>query len=194
MDLLIKGNIKMGDNVYLFNLPPVLTCTPTDWCLRGMNGKPRCYALRNNFLFKTVKKGAKVRYELSKQDNFIDLMAEEINKKEVEYFRFHSSGDFYNESYVRKVIAIAERCPGTLFRTTTRRRDLTDVIQELDSVPNFIVRESLDHERQTPQMGLLFAALASLPVSKNAYNCLEDCAKCKYHCWHQRENMSFAES
>ena len=35
-------------------------------------------------------------------------MVEEINRKEVEYFRFHASGDFYNESYVRKVIAIAK--------------------------------------------------------------------------------------
>ena len=41
-----------------------------------------------------------------------------------------------------------------MFRTTTRRRDLADVIKELDAVPNFIVRESLDHERQTPGLGL----------------------------------------
>ena len=194
MELLIKGNLKMGQNVYLFNLSPVLTCTPSDWCLHGLNGKPRCYALRNNFLFPTVKKGATARYRLSQQDDFIDAMVEEINRKEVEYFRFHASGDFYNESYVRKVIAIAKRCPDTLFRTTTRRRDLADVIKELDAVPNFIVRESLDHERQTPRIGLKVAALDLLPVSKDAYKCLEDCAKCNYHCWHHRENMSFAES
>lgn len=193
MDLLIKGNIKMGPDVYLFNLPPVLTCTPTDWCLHGKDGKPRCYALRNNFLFPTVKKGAAARYKLSNQDDFIDSMVEEISKNQVEYFRFHSSGDFYSEGYVRKVIAIAERCPDTLFRTTTRRRDLADVIKELNAVPNFIVRESLDHERQTPKMGLPVAALASLPAAKSAYACKDDCVECKYHCWQSRESISFAE-
>ena len=193
MDLLIKGNIKMGPNVYLFNLPPVLTCTPTEWCLHGKGGKPRCYALRNNFLLSTVKKGAMARYRLSKQDDFIDSMAEEINRKHTEYFRFHASGDFYSEDYVRKGIAIAEKCPKTLFRTTTRRRDLADVIQELDAVPNFIVRESLDHERSSPEMGLVVAALASLPLAKSAYTCVDDCVECKYHCWHKRESIAFQE-
>lgn len=194
MDLLIKGNVKMGQNVYLFNLPPVLTYTPTDWCLHGRDGKPRCYALRNNFQLPNVKKAAMARYRLSQRDDFIDSMAEEISRRGVEYFRFHSSGDFYSEEYVRKVIAIAEKCPETLFRTTTRRRDLADVIQELDAVPNFIVRESLDHERSSRKMGLVVAALASLPAAKSAYVCKDDCVECKYHCWHNRESIAFQES
>lgn len=194
-DLLIKGNIKMGPEVYLFNLPPVQTCTPTDWCLHGKNGKPACYALGGNFVFENVKRGALERLEASKQIDFVERMCTEIEKKDVKYFRFHASGDFYSEEYVHKVKQIASAFPETLFRTTTRRRDLNDAILDLASLPNFIVRESLDVCRPTPVMGLPFAALDFLDVVKqeDSYLCKNNCAECGYHCWNERTNMCFAQ-
>lgn len=193
MDLLIKGNQKMGKNVYLYNLPPKSTCTPTEWCLKGRNGKPACYALRNNFTFKSVKEAARRRYRISKQQTFVPRMIEEINRKAAKYFRFHSSGDCYSESYITKLMAIAFSCPATLFRTTTRRRDFGRSLRRLNSLSNFIVRESLDLERNNPTMGLPFAALSSVRVAKGSFKCLQDCGKCNYYCWYNDSDMCFEE-
>jgi hypothetical protein len=203
-DILIKGNIKMGKNVYIFNIPAKDTCTPTYWCLNGRNGKPACYGLRNNFLLPNVIISAKERYELSKTKEFVSLMINEIHSKNPKYFRLHSIGDFYSIEYVRKIIDIAKECPDTIFRTTTRRRDLTQVIQELNSEPNFIVRESLDIDRPTATMNLPYAAIASiLPDSikkevdskstPTIYKCINDCVLCDYTCWKSRINMYFEE-
>lgn len=185
----------MGSKVYLFNLPPIKTCTPTAWCLKGKNGKPACYALRNNFLLSNVVEGFRYRYLNSKKDNFVDRMISEIQRTNVEFFRFHSSGDFYSEKYVKKVIEIVHNCPNTLFRSTTRRRDLTKIIQELNSLPNMIVRESLDSERREPKMGLPFAALDDLLIvqEQNPYKCKNSCPVCDYYCWKHPINTCFKQ-
>jgi hypothetical protein len=197
-DLLIKGNSKMGKNVYVYNLPAKDTCTPTDWCLHGKKGKPSCYGLRNNCLLQNVIDSAKERYEISKTEEFVPRMVKEIHSKKPKYFRFHSIGDFYSEEYVRKIISIAKDCPDTLFRTTTRRRDLTSVIQELNNLPNFIVRESLDYQRSNPIMQLPFAAISSVISEKektleSSYKCPDDCEACKHYCWNNRVNVYFDE-
>jgi len=194
-NLLIKGNAMMGKEVYLFNLPPVKTCTPTKWCLGRKDSKPNCYALRGNFIFPSVKQSARERYEASILDDFVDRMSLEIEKTDPKYFRFHASGDFYSEAYVKKIIEITKNFPGTLFRATTRRRDLTNIIRELNSLPNFIVRESLDTERRRPRMKLPFAAIDSLEIVQEAdsYQCLDSCPKCDHYCWKNPVNMHFAQ-
>lgn len=197
MDLLIApgGNDKMGKNVWMYNLPPVYTCTPTHWCLHGRDGKPACYAMRGRLTWPHAKSGAKRRYELSKQNDFIEKMVKTINKRGIEYFRLHVSGDFYSNDYVKKITEIAKSCPNTLFRTTTRRRDLTKTIRELNSLPNFIVRESLDDERTTSVMGLPFAALSHLEIVKKeeSRSCknIPNCDVCGHYCWKNRCNVSF---
>jgi len=191
---LIKGNVKMGPDVYIFNLPPKITCTPSKWCLYGKNGKPACYALRNNFNLPSVVKSMKERYEVSLRDDFIERVVEEVFNNKAKYVRLHSAGDFYSEDYVIKWIRIAESAPKTKFRSTTRRRDLTSIIQELDSLPNVIIRESLDNERPTPEMGLKFAALSHLDIVKSGtYKCMNSCEKCKHHCWNYKVDVCFDE-
>lgn len=96
MDIAIKGNSKMGKYVYIFNLPAKETCTPTKWCLEGKNGKPACYALRNNFTLPSTINSAQKRYKLSKKENFSKEMIDFIHKTNPKYFRIHSSGDFYS--------------------------------------------------------------------------------------------------
>ncbi|MFA6603958.1 MAG: hypothetical protein WCT10_03930 [Patescibacteria group bacterium] len=194
-DPLIHGNSKMGRRVAIFNLPPLATCAPTAWCRQGKNGQPACYALRNNFLLPNVLRGARERLDFSRTDGFVDAMITAIKKARVRFFRFHSSGDFYSAEYVRKVLAIARACPETLFRTTTRRREFRAELQQLNSLPNFIVRESLDPDRPDPVLDLPFAALDSLPIAAapGTIRCPNDCVQCGYSCWKQRDNMSLKE-
>lgn len=190
---LIRGNVKMGENVYIFNIPPKKTCTPTDWCLKGKNGKPACYAQRNNFRLPSVIKALNERYELSLKEDFPDIVIMEAKNVQAEYIRIHSAGDFYSEEYVKKWIKIANNLPYTKLRATTRRRDLTSIIKELDSLPNVIIRESLDKDRTTPKMGLKFAALSYLPIAKGSYKCLNNCEICKHHCWNNKVDVCFDE-
>ncbi|NCN87190.1 hypothetical protein GW932_05130 [archaeon] len=195
MDIVVKGNSKMGKDVFIFNLPAKKTCTPTDWCLHGSNGKPRCYALRNNYTFGNVQKSLEERYELSKQEDFPEKVIEFLHKKKAKYFRIHSSGDFYSEEYVSKWIEIAKNCPDTKFRSTTHRKDLASKIEELNSLPNVIIRESLETSSPNPSMNLPFAALSSLDVVKNneSYHCPNMCEPCGYTCWEKPVNMDFDE-
>jgi hypothetical protein len=193
LGLLIKGNVKMGAKVYLFNLPPHLTCKPTKWCLKGRDGKPACYARRNNFTLKTAKDAALRRYKASKRKDFVEKMLEEFEKIDPEFFRWHSGGEFYSEEYVDKVREIVRNTPNTLFRTTTRRRDLAKSLRKLAKLPNMIVRESLDQEVSKPTMRLPVAALSDLPIAKDMFLCPNDCDVCKYHCWKEPCDMCFEE-
>ena len=193
-NLVIDGNIKMGKKVGIFNLPPKKTCTPTQWCLSGNNGKPKCYALRNNFLLPNVIKGMEDRYQESLQDDFVQRISDEINHKAIKYFRIHSSGDFYSKEYVQKWIKIAQNCPNTLFRSTTRRRDLSSTLRQLNSLSNVIIRESLDSSRQKPKMNLPIAAISNIDIVQNSYKCIDDCVKCQYTCWKNRDNVALDET
>jgi len=193
MNLLIKGNSKMGTKVYIFNLPPHLTCKPTQWCLKGRNGKPACYARRNNFKLPSVKDATMKRYRASKRKDFVEKMLDELQRIKPQFFRWHSGGDFYSDEYVEKVGEIVKNTPGTLFRTTTRRRDLSKSILKLAKLSNMIVRESLDAEFPKPTMGLPVAALSHLPIARGMFLCPNDCDICGHHCWQESCDMCFEE-
>jgi len=192
-NLVIKGNSKMGKQVGIFNLPPKQTCTPTKWCLTGYDGKPRCYALRNNFLLPNVIKGAGERFYESARRTFVAKMVREIKDK-YKYVRIHSSGDFYSEEYIEKWIEIAKQCPNTLFRGTTRRIDLKDKLKELNRLSNVIIRESLDPTKQKATMGLKVAMTDTVKTRrKNVLQCENDCETCGHKCWRCHCDMMFKE-
>ncbi len=190
MDVFIKGNAKMGPEVLIFNLPPLQTCRPSGWCRKN------CYALKGNHTWPSVKKSHQKRLELSKRPDFVKLAVTELKKRRPQYVRLHSAGDFYSVEYARKWMDIIEQCPEILFRTTTKRTDLGKVIQELDSLPNMIIRESLDPTRSKPS-GLLPAVtvLIGTPVDPNLDKelvfCKEYCVACGYNCWKQRNSIKF---
>jgi len=181
----------MGKKVWIFNLPPKKTCTPTKWCLKGKNGKPVCYALRNNYLLSNVLVSLEERYKTSKRKDFSERVVCEIQKSYCQYFRIHSSGDFYNKEYIDKWINIVKQCPNTKFRTTTRRRDLKKNISRLAELKNIIVRESLDTDICIPIMGLKFAAISdcNYPRKKDIIRCKNNCEKCNYRCWLENRNV-----
>lgn len=135
MYYLTKGNREMGPEVYLFNLPIILTCRPTLW--REKN----CYGKKGNYRrFKgSIERALNKRYELSLSDEFVEIITNEIFRRKIPLVRVHVTGDFYSEEYVRKWIQIAANCPQTRFRTTTKRRDLKDTILELHSLSNLIL-------------------------------------------------------
>jgi len=133
-----------SQEVFVFNLPAPGTCKPTRWC------SANCYAQRSHL----NKIHREARYKISLSSSFPNLIKEEIGRKKIKIVRVHSTGDFYSEDYVRKWIEIGQCCPNIFFRTSTRRLDLAEILSELNKLPNFVVRESLDPSRKEASMNL----------------------------------------
>lgn len=186
--LLTHGNSKMGSQVACFSLPPIVTCTPSSWCLTGYNGKPRCYALRGRYRWKSIQKSLDIRLKASKRIDFIQTIIKEILKSQPQYVRIHVTGDFYSAEYVHKWIEIAKACPNTLFRSTTRRIDLIEHIYKLDALLNVSIRESIDSSQPKPKSKLRLAATGvKVSKSRKQIQCAANCMLCNYRCWHERD-------
>ena len=94
-----------------------ITCPFAAGCLK------LCYAKKGNYRFNSVEKGMSYRYELSKQENFIELIDKAIKKVKTEkqiYIRIHDSGDFYSPSYFQKWLEIAILNPSVRFYAYTK--------------------------------------------------------------------------
>lgn len=175
-----KNKACYGRQVFAFNLPAPGTCKPTRWCAAN------CYAQSTRL----NKLHRKERYEISLSKEFPDLVIGEIKKKKIKLVRIHSTGDFYSRNYVKKWMKIAENCPDTVFRTSTRRRDLTRDILKLNVFKNLVARESLDPSRVRPSMNLSIAAVEGTPMTEKFFRCRVDCQECGYYCWYHKTNIS----
>lgn len=174
-----KNKTCYGPDVFVFNLPAPKTCKPTRWCATN------CYAQSIHL----SKLHREERYRISLLKEFPDMVIKEIKRKKIKLARLHSTGDFYSKNYVKKWAKIAENCPNTFFRTSTRRRDLARDISKLNALENFVVRESLDPSRTKPSMNLPVVAIEGTPLTKKFFRCPIDCYKCSYYCWHHKTNI-----
>ena len=110
---------KLGLRVFNFGITAYktksgkLTCPFADKCIKF------CYAQKGAYIWSNVAKVFEQRYELTKSENFIDIMKNEIIKKRVDFLRVHDSGDFYSNKYFLDWIQIAKNCQ-TLNFTLTR--------------------------------------------------------------------------
>jgi len=180
--LLIAGNSTMPKCVGIFNIPPLKTCTPSDWC------RENCYALKRRFTWKTILEAYEWRLQESKKPDFVTKMINELNRrKSITFVRIHITGDFYSSCYVEKWAEIAEHFPSIIFRTNTRRRDLLKLMFEVFP-QNVVVRESIDITRNG---GVYFPvhAIKGTPGSEKYFTCSNNCEKCKFYCWYH-ENIN----
>lgn len=131
INLLGKANSKLQKteehfNVKIFNFSiPAgndkasgkITCPFAGACLK------LCYAKKGNYRFNSVERGMSYRYELSKQENFVELIDKAIKKVKTDkqiYIRIHDSGDFYSPSYFAKWLEIARLNPSVRFYAYTK--------------------------------------------------------------------------
>ena len=184
--LLTVGNQKVGKDVLIFSLPPLKTCTPTKWC------REHCYALKNRFVWKTVRESLNWKFEESKKENFVKRVNNEIKKSKKKYVRIHASGDFYNIKYVNKWIEIVKNNPDKLFLAFTKREDLKDVLRKLEALPNMQLYGSLDESKLKTSFKK-WAAIEGTKVSEKYRTCNMGCKKCGYKCWHDPRNVMLHE-
>lgn len=111
---------EMGLRVFNFGIPAYksatgkLTCPFADKCVKY------CYAQKGAYIWGNVKPAFERRYEATKQDNFVEMMVEELVKKKADYLRIHDSGDYYSNDYIYKWFAIANALPHVRFYSYTK--------------------------------------------------------------------------
>jgi hypothetical protein len=166
--LLSMRNTKIGMNLIRtasFGLEALKTCPSAKSCVIG------CFALGGNYLFKTVKDAQERRLQASKQDNFVDVMCQELIKLRVGAVRVHDSGDYYEESYLDKWIEIAKKNPSIIFYSYTKSIDFfkSDVNTWKKILPsNMVITFSYGgkHDnlinRKTDKHALVFQSLEQL--------------------------------
>ena len=119
-----KTSKVLGLRVFNFGIPAYksssgkLTCPMADGCIKF------CYAKKGAYIWSNVKPAFENRYELSKTDDFVDAMNNEIRKKKPDYVRVHDSGDYYSTAYLKKWIKIANDNPDVRFYSYTNMIDM----------------------------------------------------------------------
>lgn len=117
----LKNTSKtMGKRVFNFGITAYKSMTGKLICPFAKDCVKYCYAKKGAYIWGNVKPAFEKRYELTKTDNFINLMNSEIKKKKVDFLRIHDSGDFYSKSYIKKWFAIANDNPKVKFYAYTK--------------------------------------------------------------------------
>jgi hypothetical protein len=131
-----KTSKELGVRVFNFGLPAYksisgkVICPMADSCVKF------CYARKGAYIWSNVKPAFEKRYELSKTDDFVNKMYDEIIKKKPDYVRVHDSGDYYSRKYLNKWIDIALLFPEVRFYSYT---NMVDMFQKTSLPVNFDV-------------------------------------------------------
>tara|TARA_R100000742_G_C4235766_1_gene56412 strand:- start:72 stop:692 length:621 start_codon:yes stop_codon:yes gene_type:complete len=118
----LKKTSKLNNSkIFNFSIPAYktkggkLTCPFADSCIKY------CYAQKGNYTrFPKVQQLMEEKYKITKQENFILLMNEEIEKKKATHIRIHDSGDFYSVKYLQKWVDIATQNKNVIFYAYTK--------------------------------------------------------------------------
>jgi len=116
-----KTSKENNAKIFNFSIPAYktksgkVTCPFADSCVKF------CYAQKGNYTrFPKVQELMEQKYKISKTNDFIPLMNEEIEKKKATHIRIHDSGDFYSPTYLKKWVQIANDNKEVVFYAYTK--------------------------------------------------------------------------
>jgi len=116
-----KTSKENNAKIFNFSIPAYktkggkITCPFADSCVKY------CYAQKGNYTrFPKIQELMEQKYKISKTNNFITLMNEEIRKKKASHIRIHDSGDFYSPQYLNKWVSIANDNKEVIFYAYTK--------------------------------------------------------------------------
>ena len=109
---------NFGITAYKSHKTGRLICPFADKCVKY------CYAQKGAYIWKNVRSVFEKRYEVTLQDDFVEIMSAEIRKKKARYIRVHDSGDYYSRSYRDKWFEIARLNSDVRFYSYTNSLDL----------------------------------------------------------------------
>lgn len=111
---------EMNKRVFNFGITAYKSMTGKLICPFAKDCIKFCYAQKGAYSWSNVKPAFEKRYELTKTDDFINLMNSEIKRKKVDFLRIHDSGDFYSKLYIQKWFTIANDNPNVKFYAYTK--------------------------------------------------------------------------
>ena len=127
-------NSKLSGQIPSVNLPAIQTCRHDAHC------KHLCYATRGNFTYPNVKEShvnnlACFIHDSNKYfDDIIEFLSGLVSYR---YFRFHSSGDIVNETYLLGMIRVAKKCKTVKFLCFTKKFELiNDYLSNGGKIPS----------------------------------------------------------
>lgn len=103
---IFRTNRKLKkDGILCFGVRACLDCPGAGDCKRI------CYARKGMYTLSRNKARAQADYELSKAAWFVDAAIHELHQRAPKFVRWNDRGDFYDQAYLDKVIAIARATP-----------------------------------------------------------------------------------
>jgi len=116
-----KTSLENNTKIFNFSIPAYKTKSGKITCPFAKDCIKYCYAQKGNYTrFPMIQQLMEKKYELTKQNNFVELMTNEIKKKKAKYIRIHDSGDFYSIKYLQKWVDIATQNKDVIFYAYTK--------------------------------------------------------------------------
>jgi hypothetical protein len=194
MPKISTGNSKL-QNTFIFSMTPVATCPgATDECKRD------CYAMKAYKQYPNVRTAWDYNTELAKSDHFTEAVAlylatELASKRKTSkfrHFRIHESGDFFNQRYLDRWIAIAKMFPQIEFLAYTK----SGWLDFSDCPANMVVRMSIWEDSNPRKVNdeLPRATMEGMEQRKGAFHCKPTykCAECRF-CWASTKDVFFTK-
>jgi hypothetical protein len=146
--LLRLGNSKLGDGIWCWNIPAIVTCPG-----RSRLCERLCYATKGRFRTHTVRDVLAENLEASLRDDFEQRMIREVRRRGCWVVRIHGAGDFYDTLYALKWLGIIRKCRRSRFFFYTRSwrsSSILPILVEMASLKNVRLWFSVDSETGLP--------------------------------------------
>jgi|TARA_R110000751_G_scaffold52042_2_gene113594 hypothetical protein len=133
-----------------YGIPALISC-PTGTILAKIEGTVchECYALNHFYQMPVVKNAQQNRYNLTKEDEWVDGMVYLLDHQRNDHFRWHDSGDVYSVEYFKKIIRVCKRTPQIKHWLPTKEGKM--VIEYQGTIPNnLMVRVSASKINKGP--------------------------------------------
>lgn len=190
------GNTKLG-NIPQFNLPPGMTCSKEACKTCLVCG---CYAVKAWKQYKDVRYAWYCNYMgLTHYPHEVEKALFSFfsrnRRKPLQFFRIHSSGDFFAAWYLLMWCRIAAAFPDIRFLAFTKQFDVLRSVGR-DRIPeNMIVYLSGWEGLTVPEDLRKLYPVADcvpegMPAPENSTECAGDCRNCK-HCFISGKNTYF---
>ena len=167
--------------------------------LRKVKGSvcAKCYAMKGNFNFPSVRKNKETNLKHLESDYFVYVMTYQL--QDIKYFRWFDSGDLPHLEALKKIVQIAENTPKTKHWLPTREIKMVQKYLKSNKFPkNLIVRVSSPMVDGPPPKGFKHTSTVHKNKKPHGFDCVSrfqgnQCLTCTA-CWDKRiKNISYKE-